>query len=227
MIGRLRALAARIDALSDRERALLFIGLAGLLALFVYVLALQPLLRAQRGYLDRIRQDQSQLKAISEALAKSADPQADPLAPKRSRLSAAEARLEASERTLAERRAVQDSAGNVTTLLREVLGRNRNLRLVSLKVSPPVPVEAGPQAAQPPAPSAAPRKPPAAQFYRHSVDIEMAGSYLDLLAYLQDVQSVRWPLGWSSVELRTSAYPEVIMRATLFTVSSSPALLRL
>ncbi|MGQ0651585.1 MAG: type II secretion system protein GspM [Betaproteobacteria bacterium] len=225
MIARLRALAARIDALSDRERALLFVGLAGLLVLFVYLLALQPLLRAQRAHLDRIRQDQSQLKAVSDVLAKGQDDKADPLAPKRARLSAAEARLAASEQALAERRAAQDSAENVTTLLREVLGRNRNLRLITLKVSPPVPVEATPPAA-PPAAAAPARKPPA-QFYRHSVEIEMAGSYLDLLGYLQEVQSVPWPLGWSSVELKTTTYPEVVMRATLFTVSSSPALLKL
>ena len=220
---RLRALAARIDALSDRERALVFIGLAGVLALFAYLFALQPLLRAQRTLLERIRQDQSQLKAVHEALAKSTD-RVDPLAAKRARAEAAEQRLATAERALAERRAAQDSAGNVTSLLREVLGRNRNLRLISLKVSPPVPVEA-PTATAPVA-GAAPRKPPA-QFYRHSVDIEMAGGYLDVLAYLHDVQSVRWPLGWSSVELRTTTYPEVVMRATLFTISSSPALLRL
>ena len=64
--------AARLDARSLRERALVFVIAVGVVAILVYAAAFQPLLREQRGHVDRIALDQGQLKAISDELTKSA-----------------------------------------------------------------------------------------------------------------------------------------------------------
>jgi len=61
----------------------------------------------------------------------------------------------------------------------------------------------------------------AAPFYRHALEIEMTGNFLDLLKYLDDVEALPWRLSWSGVELKTLVYPQVQLRGTLYTVNGS------
>ena len=217
-------LAGKIDALSLRERALVFLAAtAGIVAL-VYATVLQPLVRQQRGHLERIKLAQTQLKSISEELEKSAPQRVlDPAAPKRERIEALEIKLGASERLLAQKRTTEQlSPEQVTHLLQDVLGGNRNLRLLGLRILPGVSAEA-PSAAKPPA--TAPPKSPAQPSYRHEVEVQMTGTYLDLLKYLQDVEALPWKLAWTQIELKTANHPRVHLRATLSTTRPNATLL--
>lgn len=220
-----RQWAAKLDELTLRERGLAFVLAAGLVVALVYATALQPLLREQRGYLERVKLDQGQLKSINDELVKSArEASQDPHAAKRARMAKLEAGVAIAERRLAQRRdAEQLSSEQLVRLLQDVLGRNRNLRVLALRVLPGTSLAqpAAPAGAQPPSAS----KPPAGQFYRHGVEVEMTGTYLELLKYLEDVEALPWRLAWTSVELRTTTYPQVQLRASLYTVSPSPTLL--
>ena len=104
--------------------------------------------------------------------------------------------------------------------------------LSSEEVSASVGVLPGASLAQPAPPgggqqagSTPPKPPAAAQFYRHGVEIEMTGTYLELLKYLEQVEALPWKLAWTKIDLKTATYPQVELRATLHTVSPSPALL--
>jgi MSHA biogenesis protein MshJ len=111
-----------------------------------------------------------------------------------------------------------------------VLGRSRSLRLVSLKVVPPAPLPVLPAApaakAASPKPGASPPKPPA-PLYRHAVEVEMAGTYIALVRFLEELEGIPWKLNWNGVELRAATHPEIVLRATLYTVTASPTLLKL
>ena len=226
MKASLKALAARVDGMTLRERALIFVGAAGMLVLLVHAFALQPVLRTQRAHVERIKSDASQLKAVEDALAKSADAgRADPLEATRARIRTAEEKLAESERQLVDQRASQASPEQLSALLHEVLGRSRNLKLISLRVVPSAAVAPPPAPAPAKAGKAAPKPP--VQLYRHGVEVEMAGGYLALLRFLEEVEALPWRLSWSGVELRTASHPEIVLRATLFTVTSTPSLLKL
>ena len=213
--------SARIDELSLRERALAFVVAAAALVILVHVVALRPLLTQQRTYLDRIKQDQGQLNSINDVLLKSAQaPNEDPHAARRERVRELEARIARLERTLAERRKGQLTPDQLTRLLQDIVGRNRNLRVQALRVLPGTALSV----AAPATPKAAAPK-PAAPLYRHQVEVEMAGSYLDLLKYLEDVEALPWRLTWTSVDLRTAIYPEIRLKGTLQTISASPTLI--
>jgi len=216
--------AAKIDELSLRERGLVFVVAAALLVIVLHALALQPLLREQRGFLERIRLDQGQLKSINDELVKSAQSATqDPQAPKYERIRKLEARLAAAEKRVAQRRdAEQLSPEQLTRLLQDVLGGNRNLRVLALRVLPGASL--APPAPATNAPPGAPKS-PAGAFYRHGVEIEMTGTYLELLKYLETVEALPWRLAWTNVELKTTTYPQVLLRASLYAVSPSPALL--
>lgn len=205
-----RLWVAKLDELSLRERRLVFVALAGGVALVAYATAFQPLLREKRAQMERINLAQTQLKAIDEELLKSAQRSTqDPQAAKRERIRAQEAALKSAEERLEQRRAAEHlTSQQIPGLLRDVLGANRSLRVQALRVMPPVSLS------QPPA--------PAGQFYRHTLEIEMTGTYFDLLKYIEDVEALPWRLAWSSVELKTLAYPQVQLRGELYTVSPSP-----
>ena len=51
----------------------------------------------------------------------------------------------------------------------------------------------------------------------------MSGSYLDLLAYMRDLEKLPTQLYWGSLELDASAYPSVWMKLTVYTLSLDPA----
>jgi len=221
--------SARIDELSLRERALLFVGGAIAVVLVAHALLLQPLTRQQRGYLDRIRQDESQLKSVQETIDKLARSPADAAATARAeRVRQLEGQLANAEKHLGDKRNVEISPERLPSLLRDVLGSTRQVRMLSLRVVPssaiaPDPVSAKPAAGKPP-PPAIPALP---QLYRHGVEIEMAGPYLDLLKYLEDVEALPWNLRLTQLELKTTTHPEVRLRAMLYTVSTSPSLITL
>jgi MSHA biogenesis protein MshJ len=223
--------AARLDELSLRERGLMFGAVVVCLILLVYGMALQPLMRAQRGYVDRLRQNESQTKAVNEALVKSArETNVDPNAAKRAHVSALERRIEQAEGLLAAKRTNQATPEQLGSLLEEVLAGNRQLHLVALRVlpaallSPEGPPDAGKAAVSRGKPVS---RAAGAALYRHAVDIELTGAYLDILKYLGDVEGLRWKLTWTSVELQTLAYPQISLKATLSTVSTSSSLLQL
>lgn len=216
MIALWKKWTARLDELTLRERTLVFFVAAGLLILVLYAMALQPLLREQRTLLERIQLNQGQQKAINDELLKSAQSSSqNPQGARQERIRKLEARIAAAEKQVAQRReAEQLTPSQLTRLLQDVLGGNRNLRVVSMKVLP------GTALAQAPA-----SKPAAGAFYRHGVEVELTGTYLDLLKYLEAVEALPWGLAWSNVELSTTAYPQVVLRGSLYTVSPSPALL--
>ena len=225
MIALWKQWAAKLDDLTLRERGLAFVVAAALVVVLVYATALQPLLREQRSSLERIKLNQGQLKSIDDELVKGAQSSAqDPQAAKRERIRKLEADLAIAEKRLAQRRdAEQLSPEQLTQLLQDVLGRNGNLRVLALRVLP------GASLAPPatPANGQQPRAPklPAGLFYRHGVEVEMTGTYLELLRYLEKVEALPWRLAWTNVELKTTTYPQVHLNATLYTVSPSPALL--
>src|SRR5687768_17247489 len=109
---------ARIDELALRERALAFVGVAAALVIVAHLIALRPLLAQQRAYLDRIKQDQGQLKSINDVVLKSAQASVgDPDAAKRDRIRELEARLAESGRKLGERRKGELTPDQLTRLL--------------------------------------------------------------------------------------------------------------
>jgi MSHA biogenesis protein MshJ len=88
----------------------------------------------------------------------------------------------------------------MVTVLTDVLSRQKNLTLVVLRnlpvesLLPPLP--AGPPGSAP-TPEAGP--------YLHPVELIVRGSYLNVLSYLQDLESHPWGFQWRRFEFTTTA----------------------
>lgn len=220
----------RIDAASLRERALIFAAAALLLIALLNALLIEPELAKQRRLSREVVQRQGEIRELQLQVQKlTLMRQADPDKPQRDRVEQLRRRLAEVDTRLLEEQRKLAAPNQVGALLEEMLSRNRRLRLVdmrSLAAAPlneaqkPAPSGAKPAAdkpaaEKPPADKPAPLKQAAGQIYRHGVEITVTGSYLDLLAYLQDLEKLPSQLYWGRLELDTTAAGAVRGQASL------------
>jgi MSHA biogenesis protein MshJ len=197
-------IAARIDEMALRQRAMLFATLSLALVALAYVALIDPVLVRQKSLIERAKRDQSQLAAVRsqiEGLLK--ESQTDPA---QAALRELEQRVAEAEKTLAARKQSYAAAARLPALLRDLLGQGRPLRLDSLRVLPGSAVAAG------------------GGLHRHGVEIELRGTYFDLLQYLADLEKLPAGLLWGSAELQLEQYPEVRLTLQVHTLSSQRSL---
>lgn len=95
-------------------------------------------------------------------------------------------------------------------LLNELIYRDSKLKLLSLKrreVKPAIPVAEGEEAEQP-------------GIYRHVLEIEFAGKYLDILSYMKTLEALDWKLLWDEIEIVSDEHPMVTFKVVISTLST-------
>lgn len=220
-----RSLAERVDAMSLRERALIFLAAVLVLVTLVNTLLIDPLLARQRMLSQQIAQTQTQTNILQVQIqALVAEQNADPDAALRARLAQLQQELAGADTTLLDYRSGLVPPQQMPAMLKDMLQRNRALRLVSLKTLPTQNLSAA--AAQTAAQTASVQPasgPPApaqqAAVFRHGVEITVEGSYADLLRYLTAMESSPYRMFWGKAELKADAYPKTTLTLTLYTLS--------
>jgi MSHA biogenesis protein MshJ len=212
-----------------RERIMVFAAVMVALLALSYTLLIEPELIRQRRINAAMLQKHSEMKALDAqvtkllgAPAQNRDrPERERLAGLRKELAEVEARIAAEERRFT-------APAQMRGVIEEVLGRSRGLALVELKTLATTTLT---DTAKPPAAAkpAAGGKPPAGTkaagargerlIYRHGLEVTVSGSYLDLLAYLRDLEALPTQLYWGALELDASAYPKLSMKLTVYTLS--------
>lgn len=217
MIALLKRLAARIDDMSLRERALL-LGAASLIVIVLaYVTAIDPTLTRQKTLVEQLKRDQTQLASVRGELEKLVRERgsAEQL-PEQQAVRELERRLAEVERTLARKQREFVGPERLQTLLRDLLGRGKAVRLESLSLLPGTPVqEAAPAGEQSGVPA----------LYRHGVQVTLRGAYFDLVQYLHELEKLPARLLWGRVELLADPYPEVKLTLSVYTVTAQRTLL--
>lgn len=72
--------------------------------------------------------------------------------------------------------------------------------------------------AQPGAP-AAPAAPGGLSLYRHGVELQLEGSFGDLLAYLQALEAMPQHLLWGAMQMQVQQHPQVLLTLRVYTIS--------
>jgi len=220
-----RKYADRIDAMTLRERAIVFGGVATLLLVFAYVFFIETEFDKSRRLGREIAQRQGELKALQEQIGKMARMRGDDpdrenrerLARAREQLAAVDGRIQAEERKFT-------APAQMRGIVEELVARNKRVRLIDLKTIPATSIAEARQAeAASPAGGAKPA--PAAErlIFRHGLELGVAGSYLDLLGYLQDLERLPTQLYWGNLEIDAAAYPRLKLRLVVYTLSIDPA----
>jgi MSHA biogenesis protein MshJ len=217
---RLQRLATRVDALTLRERVLLFAATAAVYVFLMHFFGLGPMLAKQELLRAQIVQQQNKLEGIDNEIGdKVRAAQVDPDAPTRERIAAVRAQTDALATSL---RAMQNGLvppERMAPLVEAILRANGRLQLVSLRTLPAEPVEgkAKPQAAATADTPAAAR--PAALLYRHGVEVTVRGNYLDMIGTMAALESMPTQLFWGAARLEAETWPSSRLTLTLYTLS--------
>lgn len=211
----------KMDGASLRERALVFAALAATLIGALNFLLIEPQLATQRRLSSEVAQRQGEMRTMQEKLqALALARQSDPDREIRHQLDTLKKRVAEVEAKLLEEQRKFAPPEQVGVLLGEMLSRNRRLQLVDMRTLPVATFAGNAAEGLPQKPAAA--KPPSAsggQIYRHGVEISVSGSYLDLLAYLRDLEKLPSQLYWGKLDLSVAAYPQVTLKLSVYTLS--------
>jgi MSHA biogenesis protein MshJ len=221
----LRGYLQKLDALTRRERLMVFAAGAGLILFLAYELGIGPAVNRARSLGEIVANQKNQIVAGSAQRAElqrllKQDPDAavrEHIAARRKQIAEIDTHLLRLQRTLVP----PESMGAV---LEQLVGSEGRVRIVRLRNLPPAPlVEKG--ATQTPAPNAAV---PATlspdgqegnrRVFKHGVQVVVEGPYLDLLAYVARLEKQPWQVYWGRTVL-TADYPKARVELTLFTLS--------
>jgi len=200
-------IAGRIDDMTLRQRAMLFATISLVLVVLVHATLIEPVLARQKGLIDAVNRDQSQLTAVRaqiESMLKEQD--AGRRDPERTALAALEARVAEAEKALAVRKQAFVAPTRLPALLKELLGPGQPVRMEALRVVPGTQVKT------------------AAELYQHGVELTLRGSYFDLAQYLAALEKLPVRFLWGRLEMQVDQYPEVRLSLQLRTLSPQRSL---
>jgi MSHA biogenesis protein MshJ len=219
-------LADRVDAMSLRERILIFLAAALVLITLANTLLIKPLLTRQRAMSQQIVLTQAQTSALQaqiQTMVKAGG--TDPDAALRARMAELQAKSAESDKALRDIQSGLVSPQQMPTLLEDILQRNRALRLVSLKTLPIQDLAATLSSGDTKSPGKQTQEGTASELavFKQGVEITVEGNYLDLLRYLTAMESSPWRMFWGNAELSVNKYPEATLTLRLYTLSLDKA----
>jgi MSHA biogenesis protein MshJ len=219
MLPLLKKWATAFDALSLRERLMVFgAGAAAVLFVF-YFMSFNPLLAKRAALEASIAQKQSLLTATDKEIALTMLAHAtDPDQEARTRLLALQAETASLAQALRAKQHGLVAPERMVTLLEHLLRRHAGLRVVSLKTLPSSAVGAR-QADSANGDAAAKATAPAPLLHQHGVEVVLQGSYADMVQYMQALQSMPTRVFWGAAHLDAASYPGATLTLTLHTLS--------
>ncbi len=207
-------IVAKVDGMSLRERTLIFVAAAALLASLIDSLFLEPLLQQQRRLSEQVVQQQEKMKEVQAQLAALLQAkQADVHSPLRERIHVLQQRIADGEAYLKDRRDKLVPPEKMAALLEQMLSRNSKLQLVSMNTLPPAPFLEQPPAAN------GPTAGQEGQVYKHGVQLTVRGGYADLLQYLTALEKLPTRMFWGMAKMNVVEYPAAELTLTLYTLS--------
>jgi MSHA biogenesis protein MshJ len=224
-------LAARIDALSLRERGMVFGAVIAVLVFAGHTFVLAPQDVKQASLRDQIAQQNAAMAVIDgEITARVQGSQVDPDAPARARLNAMQQEMAQLGGQLLALEHGLVPPERMGPLLDGILRANGRLKLVSMRTLPaeplagpgPAPVSAPVSAAiaaAPVAPSIAAAPGDVPLLYRHGVEVTVRGNYLDMVDYMSALDAMPTRMFWGRAQLDVEAYPAARLTLTLHTLS--------
>lgn len=227
--------STKLDAMTLRERAMVFVAVVASVLFLLYTVSVEPLLNQQKMLRMQVKQQQNQISGIDmEITAMAQGFVVDPDAATRAKLTAVQHEIETTSAGLMAVQKGLVAPDKIAPLLDHLLRGNGKLRLMSMKTLPVAGLneamqpatQAGGAAPVAPATGAQPPK-PRELLYRHGVEIVLQGSYLDMVSYMEALESLPVQLFWGKAKLDAQQYPNSRLTLTLYTLSLDPKWMKL
>lgn len=216
--------AARIDALTRRERLMVFGAAVAATVTVIYFIAIDPAQRRARALQGEMQNHRAEMAAFE----KGGPPQADPNAANRTRVEALRKQIAMADATLKSMQRDLVPAGQVNSLLQEMVARDKGLTLVSLRTMPAEPLvpdgdkRGGAKAAAP----SAKRDSEHGHVYKHGIEITVQGTYSSLHDYLARLERSPSRMYWWRVRLNAEEDARLTLTLTVYTLSLDKAWLQ-
>ncbi len=188
--------AQRINALSMRERVIMFATGALAMVAMTDAFVLSPLLAEHKQLAERTQTQTRELAALRAglaAMARAPDAQT-PQGRLRSALLAAREQRRTVDAEIEQRLAARLPVAPVAALVERVLRRHERLALVRLTLTPPHPVA------------------PGAAVGLHGVELAISGRYPDMVAYLAELERGQPSLRWGDLHLAEGSPPTLTVQ---------------
>lgn len=219
----LRLLLAKIDALDQRSRLLVTAAALAVIGLLGSRLLVAPLAAKATQLEVEIANARSDIAKADADLQHLADAKKrqnwefsliDPNAQTRERIESLKKEIASLNERMGSDIGSLIKPTEMVSVLKEVLARETNLRLMRLESLESDAVVAPPDTGN--------EKPPSGgepALYRHGFVLELEGDYLGSLNYLRTLEALPWRLLWDSVTLESAGYPLARMTLKVHTLS--------
>lgn len=203
--------AERIDNATLRERVLLFAAAALIVIFVVNATLIQPLRDTQRRLGADIAQKEAELRTIQGGLQRMMQAQrVDPDARNRERIAQLQLEVNSLDASIAEEQRRFTPPQRMRKVLEGMLERGKRLQVLDMKTLPASDLSAT-------------QGQSGRRVFRHGMEITLAGSYLDLYAYLHGLEALPTQLYWGRAEMSVAEYPVATLKLTVYTLSFDQA----
>lgn len=200
----------RINNLTLRERGILFLAVTLVLYLLWGALLSSPLEKRQRALLGQIKTLRSEITTLDQqAVAIVERHNLDPNADERRQLAQLQGGIDVARRQLEQAISGLIEPQQMARALESVLAQQKSLQFVRIENLGAEPLlreqddetlnEAG--------------------IYKHTMRLEMQGSFANTLAYLRALEKLDWQFRWDEVDLTMLDYPTARVIVTVHTLS--------
>ena len=213
-------ISAKVDAMSMRERALIFATAVVLALSLVNTLLLEPLFVRQKALRTQVSQQQQMMSEVQlqiTALQQQNSP--DSTSPQRIQINQIRQEIAEGDVYLKSSRERLVQPEKMAEHLRQLLNKNDRLQLLALQTLPVTPL-----LEQPGAKSADQSREVQAvtqekQVFKHGVQLTLRGNYLDLLPYLSALERLPQQMYWARAQMKVVQYPSAELTLILYTLS--------
>jgi MSHA biogenesis protein MshJ len=212
-LGRVRPLIERLDALTLRERIIIFCAGVALLYIAWQTLLMEPLAARAKAAELQLAEARRQMEALDAVGAAASQDPAVAAALRNRALTERLGALETELGTVAQGYVAPD---RVADLLRELLAEQHGLKLVSLAN---LPVQSLSRAAG--AKPDAAIEPDDRGPFLHPVEMVVEGDYASVVAYLRAIEALPYRIHWQEVELTAEEHPANRVRIVIGALSLS------
>ncbi|HLD14110.1 MAG TPA: hypothetical protein VJB18_05275 [Burkholderiales bacterium] len=201
----------RIDAMSLRERGLIFVTLLTAL----YFVAVNVLFGPVNADKDRLQKQVNQLHEETRVLELQVQSivsggENNPEAAKRKKIASLQENLKTMDTALSRVTAGLVPPKEMAKLVEQMLLKNRGLEVIKMESLPSTPLLEG----------AAEGGSGGSMVYKHGMRIVLKGNYLDILRYLRSLEGLEWKVFWGQVTLQTEKHPVSMVNLLIYTLST-------
>lgn len=203
-------LDAKFDAMSLRERSLVFYALPLTIIVMFFFLLIEPSVKESWALDDKIERAQSQLDSVSASLNEViAELKVDPNLPIKEQIAQTEKSIEEVTALFAAELDELVPPQAMPILLEQLLAQTGSLSLQSMTSVPPVNVFEGQEDKAD------------IELFKHGIKLSFVGNYFDTQAFLSAAENLGWKLYWQEISYSVEDYPLALVELELFTLSTS------